>query len=110
MYLKQNIKHLRITKLRLKQEELGEKIGKSKYDISNYETGKASISVDSLIKLSEIFGTDLNTLVFANLEAGDDAGVKEPMPEYKIDLKEEICRLWNRIEELEGRVKVLEAE
>lgn len=58
-----HIKSLR-TKKHMTQDELAEKLFVSRQTVSNYETGKSHPDIDTLIKISEIFDTDVNTLIY----------------------------------------------
>lgn len=46
------------------QDELAEKLFVSRQTVSNYETGKSHPDIDTLVKISEIFDTDVNTLIY----------------------------------------------
>ena len=57
-----NIKYYR-QKLGLSQEELGNLLGASKQSVSMYECNTRTPSIDIIIKLAEIFGIDIDTLI-----------------------------------------------
>ena len=63
--ISQNIKRQRIQK-GLSQEELAEKLFVTRQTVSNYETGKSNPDLDTLIKLSEILETDVETLLYGD--------------------------------------------
>ena len=50
----------------LTQKELAEKLGISQSTMQRYETGKEKITVDALVKLSEITKEDINWIVYGN--------------------------------------------
>lgn len=56
------------TESQLTQEQLSEKIFVSRKTISNWETGKTTPDIDSLIRLAELFNLSLDTLL---LEGSD---------------------------------------
>lgn len=58
-----NIKKLRTT-CKMTQEALAEKLFVSRQTVSNYENGKSNPDIDMLVKMAEIFGTDVNTLIY----------------------------------------------
>ena len=62
MELKESLKEHR-ARLGLSQEELAERIFVSRQTISNWETGKTYPDVESLLRLSELFGTSVDELV-----------------------------------------------
>lgn len=104
IHLEKNISYLRNSK-GMKKTELSDLLGLgSSVTVGDYETGKTRPSFERLIKLSEIFDTDLNTLVFVNLEAGSP----EPAAASKVQVMEELYMLLKRMVELEGRVGDLE--
>lgn len=58
-----NIRLLR-TKRNITQDELAEKLFVSRQTISNYETGRSRPDIDTLIRLSEILGADVQELLY----------------------------------------------
>lgn len=52
---------------KLKQYEVSEELGISRSTYAYYESGEITPPIFTLIKLSEIFGVELNTLFFVNL-------------------------------------------
>lgn len=58
-----NIKRLR-TKRGMTQDALAERLFVSRQTVSNYENGKSTPDIDTLVKLAEIFGTDANELIY----------------------------------------------
>lgn len=59
----ENIKKFRIEK-NMKQEELAERLFVSRQTISNYENGKSRPDVEMVLRIAEIFETDVNALVY----------------------------------------------
>ena len=58
-----NIKSLRTSK-NMTQDELAEKLFVSRQTVSNYETGKSHPDIDTLVKISEVLGTNVNALIY----------------------------------------------
>lgn len=58
-----NIRLLRM-KRNITQDELAEKLFVSRQTISNYETGRSRPDIDTLIRLSEILGADVQELLY----------------------------------------------
>ena len=57
------IKRLR-TAQHMTQDELAEKLFVSRQTVSNYETGKSNPDVDTLVRIAQIFETDVNCLIY----------------------------------------------
>lgn len=74
MALPDKLKTLRQNK-RWTQKELAEKINTDKYNISRYECGLTTPSLDMIIKLANIFQTSIDYLVF---EDDKDGIIKDP--------------------------------
>lgn len=58
-----NIRSLRTSK-HMTQDELAERLFVSRQTVSNYETGKSHPDIEILVKISEIFDTDVNALIY----------------------------------------------
>ena len=58
-----NIKKLRIQK-GLSQEGLGEQLSVTRQTVSNYETGRSLPDIEMLERLAEVFGTDIETVIY----------------------------------------------
>ncbi|MDD3809428.1 MAG: helix-turn-helix transcriptional regulator [Erysipelotrichaceae bacterium] len=58
-----NIKRLRISN-EMSQDNLAEKLFVSRQTISNYETGKTTPDIEMIIRIGEIFNTDVNELIY----------------------------------------------
>ncbi|MFZ1749445.1 MAG: helix-turn-helix domain-containing protein [Saprospiraceae bacterium] len=68
--LGQNIKYLR-NKSKLSQQELSEKLSVPRSSLSDYERGHTQVSIDILIKLSDIFDVRIDDLIKSNLSHRD---------------------------------------
>ena len=55
-------------RLGLSQEELAEKIFVTRQSVSNWETGKTYPDLQSLLRLSELFGLSLDELIKGDIE------------------------------------------
>lgn len=102
MYLSKNIKHLRKVS-KLTQKEFAESIGlKSATIIGKYEDGQVVTPMEVLMKISDKYGVDLQSLMFTNLETGEKA-------EGRVVEKDRVTRLLekelDRLEALEGKIK-----
>jgi transcriptional regulator with XRE-family HTH domain len=62
-----NIKYLR-RKNNFTQSKLGEFLGVSDSQVTNYEKGKSSPPLDSVLKMCELFNVALEDFVYKNLE------------------------------------------
>lgn len=58
-----NIRQQRLQK-KMTQDELAEKLFTTRQTISNYENGKSKPDIDTLVRLSELLGTDASTLIY----------------------------------------------
>lgn len=58
-----NIRRLRISN-KMSQDNLAEKLFVSRQTISNYETGKSTPDIEMIIRIGEIFDTDVNELIY----------------------------------------------
>ena len=65
-----NIRRLRNEK-RMTQDELAEKLFVNRQTISNYETGKSNPNIDMLLKIAEIFQTDVTVLIFGTSDMSE---------------------------------------
>jgi transcriptional regulator with XRE-family HTH domain len=66
----QNIKYLRV-KHKLSQQDLADKLSVPRTSLSDYERGATQVSIDNLIKLSDIFNVTIDDLVKNNLSHKD---------------------------------------
>ncbi len=57
------IRNLR-TANKMTQDDLAEKLFVSRQTISNYETGKSNPDIDMLIKIADVFNSDVNTIIY----------------------------------------------
>jgi len=62
----QNIKYLRV-KNKLSQQELADKLTVPRSSLSDYERGHTQVSIENLIKLSDIFDVTIDDLLKSNL-------------------------------------------
>lgn len=69
------LKELRV-KHKLSQEKLGEKLGLSRQSVSKWEQGYATPDTDNLIKLSELYGVSVDTI----LKCGEAEEAADPSP------------------------------
>lgn len=81
--LGKNIRYIRETK-GLSQMELAEMLDSRYNNISNWENGKNKPHIDIIVKLSEIFQLDLNSLVTKDLREGysNSSSIEEPPASY----------------------------
>ncbi|MFA0961093.1 helix-turn-helix transcriptional regulator [Roseivirga sp. BDSF3-8] len=75
-----NLRYLR-KKHHMTQEELGEKVGKTKSLISSYEKGNVEPGLSALLELTEIFNVSLNDFVLEELAVKNE----DASPEVVID-------------------------
>ena len=66
----QNIKYLR-NKNKLSQQELADKLSVPRSSLSDYERGHTQVSIENLIKLSDIFDVTIDELLKSNLSHRD---------------------------------------
>lgn len=67
------------------QEQLAERLDVSRQSVSKWESGQSYPEMDTLLKLCDLFGTDLDTLLRGNAEsacAEDSAGYDRFMTRY----------------------------
>lgn len=65
-----NIKQLRIRK-NMTQDELAERLFVTRQTVSNYETGKSKPDVEMLVRIAEIFQTDVQQLIYGGQSASE---------------------------------------
>ena len=65
-----NIKYLR-NKLKFSQQDLADKLGVPRSSLSDYERGHTQVSIENLIKLSDIFNVKIDDLLRSNLSHRD---------------------------------------
>lgn len=58
-----NIRQLR-TRQQMTQDDLAEKLFVTRQTVSNYETGKSRPDVDMMLKIAEVLGTDIQTIIY----------------------------------------------
>lgn len=88
-----------IKRKKISGKEVAERIGKSESTVTSYVNG-TNPTLDSLIKLSEIFEVDINTLILVDLSVQDHK-INEPEISYsRINLTEQMNELRRQIEEI----------
>ncbi len=65
-----NIKYLR-HKFKFSQQDLADKLGVPRSSLSDYERGHTQVSIENLIKLSDIFNVKIDDLLRSNLSHRD---------------------------------------
>lgn len=66
----ENIRILR-TEQNMTQDALAEALFVTRQTVSNYETGRSNPDVQMLLKIAEVLGTDIDTLIFGKPEPPD---------------------------------------
>ena len=54
------------TSIGLTQDEVAEKLSLTRQAISSYETGRTQPDIDTLVKMAEIYNTDLQSVIYGN--------------------------------------------
>ena len=70
MSIANNLRQLRLNS-GMTQEQVAEKIGVTRQALSSYESGRTHPDIDTLVQLSEIYGTDIDGVVY-----GQDRALK----------------------------------
>ena len=83
MRLGETIYRLR-TEKGMSQGELAEALSVSRQSVSKWETDGATPDLEKLIKLSELFGISLDTLVKGSETAPDANPTAQPQPEPQV--------------------------
>lgn len=86
------IKEIRISS-NLSQEEFGEKLGLTRQSISALETGKNSLTIETIDKLHEIFKTDVNYLLYGEIYENSNE-IEEIKNEYNNNNKNIIKKIY----------------
>lgn len=63
MSINQNLRQLRLDK-GMTQEQVAEQIGVTRQALSSYESGRTRPDIDMLLRLSEVYGTDLDGILY----------------------------------------------
>ena len=58
-----NIRQLRVEQ-KMTQDDLAERLFVTRQTVSNYETGKSRPDVDMMVKIAEVLGTDIQTIIY----------------------------------------------
>lgn len=70
-----NIRQLRVNN-KMTQDELAEKLFVTRQTVSNYETGKSRPDIDMLVRMSELLGCDVNSILYGIIEQTDEKKFK----------------------------------
>lgn len=102
IHISQNIKHLRKQK-KITQEELGRMIGVKKAAVSTYEIGRNYPSVESLLKMVDLFEINMEDFFYKDLSVDEQSDrVEEPQISYHDNFSR---LMMGRIKELEREIK-----
>lgn len=71
MKINENLKELRLSR-NLTQEQVAEKINVTRQAVSSFETGRTRPDIDTLVRLSEVYGTDLDAIIY-----GQEKSIKD---------------------------------
>lgn len=105
IYLGQNIRYLRETKLKVTKIKFGELIDIKSSTIGKYEENTNRPSFEVLVKLQQLFEVNLHDLIFTNLESTKSDLTSEPEQSYhKINVLDELCELRKQVEELQNDI------
>ena len=63
MSVAENLRQLRLNS-GMTQKQVAEKIGVTRQAVSNYESGRTRPDIDMLLRLSEVYGTDIDDMVY----------------------------------------------
>ena len=78
---------LRIKTLRLKnniyQTELAKSIGVSQTHMSNIESGRAGLTLENLVKMTNIFDCGIDDIVFGEEKAKKETQTTDMLPSYR---------------------------
>ncbi len=111
IYLGQNIKYLRETKLKVTKIKFGELIDIKSSTIGKYEENTNRPSFEVLVKLQQLFEVNLHDLIFTNLESIKNDQTSEPEQSYhKINVLDELCELRKQVEEHQRQIDELRSD
>lgn len=71
MTIHENLKELRLSRS-MTQEQVAEKLNVTRQTVSSYESGRTRPDVDTLVRLSEVYGTDLDAIIYGQEKAIKD--------------------------------------
>lgn len=105
MHLASNIKYLRGTK-NWTQTELAEQLGIDPSTVTIWESGRSAPQFGTVIKLREIFGVNLESLVFADLRTESPRIVNESSGSYhaETEINSRLLDLFQQLAALQGEV------
>lgn len=63
MKINDNLRQLRVSR-NLTQEQIAEKLNVTRQTVSSYESGRTRPDIDTLVRYSEIYGTELESLIY----------------------------------------------
>lgn len=63
MTIHENLKELRLAR-NMTQEQVAEKLNVTRQTVSSYESGRNRPDIDTLVRLSKVYGTDLDALIY----------------------------------------------
>ncbi|PIC76086.1 transcriptional regulator [Sporosarcina sp. P19] len=88
--------------LKISQEYVAEKLGVSRQAVSKWETNQSEPSTDNLIKLAEIFDSDIKELVSPEQYVGERKDVENQIKQGQKDIKMQMAAVFGRILMLVG--------
>lgn len=101
MSLGSNISNKRKT-LKLSQEYVAEQLGVSRQAVSKWETNQSEPSTGNLIKLADLFDSDIKELVSPEQYVEEQKGVETRIERNKKDIKMQVAAVFGRIFMLVG--------
>jgi transcriptional regulator with XRE-family HTH domain len=102
IYIHKNIKHLRRS-VKMTQEELAERLGKTYTAVGSYENKKTSPPIPVILELCKIFKVDIRDFITKDLEVEEYQSTEEQPLDYE-EMKDKLIAL------LEEKVERYEAE
>lgn len=76
MNINKNLKKLR-TEAGLTQEHVAEKLNVTRQALSSYESGRTRPDIDTLVRLAEIYNTDVNSIIYDPENSTVTEGIKK---------------------------------
>lgn len=83
--------------LKLSQEYVAEHLGTSRQAISKWETNQSEPSTNNLIKLAELFDSDIKELVSPEKYSSEQKDVKNQIKQSQKDIKMQMSAVFGRI-------------
>lgn len=78
----------------LTQDDLASYLGLERQTVSSYETGKREPSLDTLVKISDLFKVPLDTLILGKYQKGEPVGLQQ--------IKQDKNSFWMSYKEMNG--------